>query len=152
MLIVIYTHTHTHVTHTHTWLHSHDFHSFPIRATPQCVCVWLHYFHHYSCHHQHHHHHRHHNHHIIIDWTFSVCSCLWPIPCLLTGYETARSLALHGATIIMACRNLKAARERRAAIVKEMPKAKVEIMLLDLASLHSVREFAETYKNTGWYA
>ncbi|KAK7115495.1 WW domain-containing oxidoreductase-like [Littorina saxatilis] len=66
------------------------------------------------------------------------------------GLETARSLALHGATVIMACRNLNAARECRAAIVKEMPKAKVEVMHLDLASLRSVREFAETYKNTGW--
>ena len=69
-----------------------------------------------------------------------------------TGYETARSLVLHGATVIMACRNLKVAQECRATLMKEMPKAKVEVMHLDLASLRSVKEFAETYKNTGWYA
>ncbi|KAL8610346.1 hypothetical protein ACOMHN_041160 [Nucella lapillus] len=66
------------------------------------------------------------------------------------GFETARSLALNGATVILACRNLKAARECQQVIVKEMSKAKVEVMHLDLASLRSVREFAETYKNLGW--
>lgn len=66
------------------------------------------------------------------------------------GFETARSLALHGATIIMACRDTTSANSCKETILKEMPKAKVEVMHLDLASLRSVKEFAETYKNTGW--
>jgi WW domain-containing oxidoreductase len=66
---------------------------------------------------------------------------------LYSGFETARSFALHGATVILACRNVKSANACKDAIIKEMPKAKVEVMYLDLASLRSVREFAEAYKN-----
>ncbi|XP_025114959.1 WW domain-containing oxidoreductase-like [Pomacea canaliculata] len=66
------------------------------------------------------------------------------------GYETARSIALHGATVVMACRNLQSAHACQAAILKEQSKAKVEVIHLDLARLKSVREFAEAYKRTGW--
>ncbi|XP_076449544.1 WW domain-containing oxidoreductase-like [Babylonia areolata] len=66
------------------------------------------------------------------------------------GYETARSLALHGATVVLACRNLQAARRCQGDIRREMSKAKVEVMPLDLASLSSVRQFAHSYAATGW--
>ncbi|KAK0043097.1 WW domain-containing oxidoreductase [Biomphalaria pfeifferi] len=66
------------------------------------------------------------------------------------GFETARSLAIHGATVIMACRNLLAAHEARAKILQEQASAKVEVMHLDLTSLMSVRKIAEEYEEKAW--
>ncbi|XP_060110411.1 WW domain-containing oxidoreductase [Heteronotia binoei] len=63
------------------------------------------------------------------------------------GFETAKSLALHGAHVILACRNMVKANEAVKSILEEWHKAKVEAMTLDLASLRSVREFAEAYKS-----
>ncbi|XP_041048324.1 WW domain-containing oxidoreductase isoform X6 [Carcharodon carcharias] len=62
------------------------------------------------------------------------------------GYETARSLALHGAHVVLACRNRARASEATQKILEEWHKAKVEAMTLDLSSLRSVQQFAETYK------
>ncbi|KAL5021483.1 hypothetical protein ScPMuIL_000638 [Solemya velum] len=61
------------------------------------------------------------------------------------GYETTRSLLLHGASITMACRNLELAKTCRAQIMRERPEADVEVMHLDLSSLRSVKSFAEEY-------
>ncbi|CAG03376.1 unnamed protein product, partial [Tetraodon nigroviridis] len=115
------------------------------------------------------------------------------------GFETARSLALHGAHVIMACRNLSRANKAVGAIQQEWAlilhsfsafseggpialgrgllmmrerartevawainfiffarlqsaeggkhKARVEAMMCDLASLRSVREFADSFKS-----
>ncbi|KAJ8252696.1 hypothetical protein COCON_G00220080 [Conger conger] len=62
------------------------------------------------------------------------------------GFETARSFALHGAHVILACRNKTRAGEAVGAIQQEWHKAQVEAMILDLASLRSVKEFAEAFK------
>lgn len=45
----------------------------------------------------------------------------------------------------MACRNLKKAEAAAAAICKDVPGAKLDIMQLDLADLDSVRTFAKTF-------
>ena len=66
------------------------------------------------------------------------------------GFETARSLALHGATVVMACRNMDSAREKRSEILKERPEATIEILHLDLTSLKSVKEMADIYLDKGW--
>ncbi|XP_071088414.1 WW domain-containing oxidoreductase-like [Haliotis cracherodii] len=66
------------------------------------------------------------------------------------GYETARSLALHGATVVLACRNMEAANTCRSQILAERSEAKVEVMHIDLASLASVRQFAQQYIQHGW--
>nr|XP_014428789.1 WW domain-containing oxidoreductase isoform X3 [Pelodiscus sinensis] len=63
------------------------------------------------------------------------------------GFETAKSLALHGACVILACRNMSRANEAVQRILGEWHKAKVEAMTLDLASLHSVQHFAEAFKS-----
>uniref|UniRef100_A0A8C6XQ18 WW domain-containing oxidoreductase n=1 Tax=Naja naja TaxID=35670 RepID=A0A8C6XQ18_NAJNA len=63
------------------------------------------------------------------------------------GFETAKSFALHGAHVILACRNTSRADEAVRQILKEWHKAKVEAITLDLASLQSVWEFAETFKS-----
>ncbi|XP_031593073.2 WW domain-containing oxidoreductase isoform X2 [Oreochromis aureus] len=62
------------------------------------------------------------------------------------GFETARSFALHGAHVILACRNLTRANKAVSLIQEEWHKARVEAMMCNLASLRSVREFAESFK------
>ncbi|XP_059849245.1 WW domain-containing oxidoreductase isoform X3 [Hypanus sabinus] len=62
------------------------------------------------------------------------------------GFESARSLALHGAHVILACRNRARATEAIQKILEEWHKAKVEAMILDLSSLRSVQQFAEAFK------
>ncbi|CAE1272785.1 WWOX [Acanthosepion pharaonis] len=69
---------------------------------------------------------------------------------LFAGFETARTLAFHGATVILACRNLESAAAASEKILAERSTAEVEIMALDLASLKSVRYFADTYKCRKW--
>lgn len=61
------------------------------------------------------------------------------------GFETARSLALHGCDVIMACRNQKATEEAITKIGKEKPAAgkKCRFMKLDLGSLKSVQHFVD---------
>nr|XP_020657362.1 WW domain-containing oxidoreductase [Pogona vitticeps] len=61
------------------------------------------------------------------------------------GFETAKSLALHGAHIILACRNMVRANEAVQRILEEWHKAKAEAMTLDLASLQSIRDFADAF-------
>src|SRR6266581_1271414 len=61
------------------------------------------------------------------------------------GYESALALAEKGATVIMACRNLEKAQRARDAIKAAVPSAKLDLMELDLASLHSLHAFAQTY-------
>jgi NAD(P)-dependent dehydrogenase (short-subunit alcohol dehydrogenase family) len=64
------------------------------------------------------------------------------------GLVTARELARAGASVVMACRNLDkghtAVEEVRAAV----PEAQVQLEELDLASLASVRGFAERFRAT----
>uniref|UniRef100_A0A8C1RPH2 WW domain-containing oxidoreductase n=1 Tax=Cyprinus carpio TaxID=7962 RepID=A0A8C1RPH2_CYPCA len=62
------------------------------------------------------------------------------------GFETARSFALHGAHVILACRNQSRASKAVSLITEEWRKARVEAMTLDLSSLRSVRQFAEIFK------
>ncbi|XP_022286339.2 WW domain-containing oxidoreductase-like [Crassostrea virginica] len=66
------------------------------------------------------------------------------------GYETAKTLAYFGATVILACRNLEAANKCRNVILEDRPSAKLEVIHLDLASLKSVRMFAEEYRSKKW--
>ena len=63
------------------------------------------------------------------------------------GKETALDLATRGARIIMACRNLLKAEEALKEIVQKSGNKNIEAKRLDLASLKSVREFAEDVNN-----
>ncbi|KAI4324941.1 hypothetical protein MLD38_030382 [Melastoma candidum] len=65
------------------------------------------------------------------------------------GKETVRVLALRGMHVIMAVRNMTAGREAKEDIVQKIPSAKVDTMELDLASMASVRKFADEYKSSG---
>lgn len=59
------------------------------------------------------------------------------------GYATALELARHGATVVLACRNRAKAEDAALHISNLVPGATVEVELLDLSSLGSVRAFAE---------
>lgn len=59
------------------------------------------------------------------------------------GFEAARIFAGAGARIVLACRSAKKATEAMDAIRSETPRAAVEFMELDLASLASIRAFAK---------
>lgn len=59
------------------------------------------------------------------------------------GLETARQLAAHGATVIMAVRNLDKGKAATAEIAKAVPGATVELQQLDLGSLDSIRAAAD---------
>ncbi|EEF49082.1 short-chain dehydrogenase TIC 32, chloroplastic [Ricinus communis] len=65
------------------------------------------------------------------------------------GTETARVLALRGVHVIMGVRNIVAAGDVKAAIIKEIPTAKVDAMDLDLSSMASVRKFALNFNSSG---
>ncbi|KAJ7540152.1 hypothetical protein O6H91_10G002800 [Diphasiastrum complanatum] len=61
------------------------------------------------------------------------------------GAETSRVLALRGAHVIIAARNLSAAADVKEKIVRDIPGARVDIMKLDLSSMESVRSFASEF-------
>ncbi|XP_074568262.1 short-chain dehydrogenase TIC 32 B, chloroplastic-like [Curcuma longa] len=61
------------------------------------------------------------------------------------GTETARVLALRGARVIIAARNMDAANAAKKLILQTSPSARVDILKLDLSSLKSVRAFADEF-------
>ena len=69
---------------------------------------------------------------------------------IITGYETARALALHGAHVVFACRNMKATKEAMDKIRTENPKVEIDAMMIDLSCLKTVEQFAENYMNKNW--
>ncbi|XP_066282242.1 retinol dehydrogenase 14-like [Branchiostoma lanceolatum] len=58
-----------------------------------------------------------------------------------TGKEAARDLARRGARVILACRNARKAEKAAEDIRKSSGNGNVEVRVLDLASLSSVRDF-----------
>jgi len=59
------------------------------------------------------------------------------------GYETALDFAKRGATVILACRDLKRAQNAADKIIEQTNNNKIEVEHLDLADLDSVREFSK---------
>ncbi len=64
------------------------------------------------------------------------------------GLVTARELARAGATVVMACRNLDKGHAAVEVIRSAVPQAQVQLDELDLASLASVRSFADRFAAT----
>ena len=64
------------------------------------------------------------------------------------GSAAVRALALKGERVIMACRNPKKGAAVRDAILAEVPGAELDLRILDLSSLSSVREFAASLEGT----
>src|SRR3954465_8846509 len=59
------------------------------------------------------------------------------------GLVTARELARAGARVVMGCRDTQRGEASRSEVLVQVPGAEVEVRRLDLASLASVREFAD---------
>lgn len=61
------------------------------------------------------------------------------------GLETARCLAAKGAHVVLACRSEERGRAAIEKLSSETPGASVELRLLDLSDLGSVRSFADAF-------
>ena len=61
------------------------------------------------------------------------------------GFEAAKALAEKGAHVIVASRNKQRGEDAVAGIAEAAPQATAELMLLDLASLASVKEFVTNF-------
>jgi NAD(P)-dependent dehydrogenase (short-subunit alcohol dehydrogenase family) len=61
------------------------------------------------------------------------------------GLETTRALSAHGASVLMAVRDMEKGATARAAIVDRVPGADLELRQLDLASFDSIRGFGEGF-------
>ncbi|CAI0476202.1 unnamed protein product [Linum tenue] len=61
------------------------------------------------------------------------------------GVDTTRVLALRGAHVVMAVRNVEAGKKLKESILNEIPSAKIDVMQLELSSMASVRKFASEY-------
>src|SRR5688572_33374287 len=64
------------------------------------------------------------------------------------GLVTARELARAGASVVMACRNLDKGHAAVDQVRAAVPDAQVQLDELDLASLASVRAFADRFTAT----
>jgi len=60
-----------------------------------------------------------------------------------TGEETARRLALAGASVVLGVRSTDRGESARARILRDAPDAEIEVRRVDLADLSSVRAFAD---------
>ncbi|MFD8869727.1 oxidoreductase [Streptomyces sp. NPDC059590] len=63
------------------------------------------------------------------------------------GYVTARELARRGAHVVLACRSHERGRNAVARLRTEVPGARTELRMLDLADLKSIRDFAERWSH-----
>jgi NAD(P)-dependent dehydrogenase (short-subunit alcohol dehydrogenase family) len=61
------------------------------------------------------------------------------------GFHTALELARAGAAVILACRNATKAQEAKEKILYQVPLAHIEVALVDMADLDSIKTFAETF-------
>ena len=59
------------------------------------------------------------------------------------GFVTARELARAGAHVVMGCRDAARGEQARERLLQDVPGAQVEVRTLDLASLASIRTFAD---------
>lgn len=61
------------------------------------------------------------------------------------GWEAARALAARGAHVVLACRDATRGNDAVVRIRDQVPHATVELQLVDVSSLASVRSFAESF-------
>lgn len=61
------------------------------------------------------------------------------------GLVATRQLATQGATVVMACRRVDAAKAAAETLRSELPSARIEVQALDLGNIASIRAFAESF-------
>lgn len=64
------------------------------------------------------------------------------------GYEVAKQFAVHGADVVLACRDIERGTEAGERIRHVAPTARLTVIELDLADLSSIRAFAASFENT----
>jgi NAD(P)-dependent dehydrogenase (short-subunit alcohol dehydrogenase family) len=64
------------------------------------------------------------------------------------GLVTARELARHGASVVMACRNTAKGQDALREIEAAVPGARLELATLDLSNLASVEDFAKRFRSS----
>lgn len=64
------------------------------------------------------------------------------------GKETARVLALRGATVIIPARTLESGLKVKESLADQVPASKLHVMEMDLSSLSSVRDFARSFNSS----
>ncbi len=62
------------------------------------------------------------------------------------GFETTVGMAEAGFHVVMACRSLEKAAAAKANVLARIPSASLDILVLDLSDLTSVRAFAEAFR------
>ena len=65
------------------------------------------------------------------------------------GYQAALAFAQHGAHVVLACRNPTKGQEALARLTSEVPDSGAELAMLDVASLASIRGFAQGFLERG---
>ncbi len=65
------------------------------------------------------------------------------------GYQAALELARHGAHVLLGCRSVSKGEAALERLRREVPGAQVELALLDMASLDSIRSFASKFVESG---
>jgi NAD(P)-dependent dehydrogenase (short-subunit alcohol dehydrogenase family) len=65
------------------------------------------------------------------------------------GYQAAVELARAGAHVFLGCRNAAKGQQALESLLREAPGAQAEAVLLDVASLASIREFAAKWNADG---
>ena len=65
------------------------------------------------------------------------------------GFETARALAAHGATVFVAARNQEKAQHTVDALLKLLPDAQLRPFAVDLSSLKDIQRAANAFIATG---
>ncbi|WP_170328632.1 SDR family NAD(P)-dependent oxidoreductase, partial [Ruegeria arenilitoris] len=63
------------------------------------------------------------------------------------GFETTVGMAETGFHVVMACRSLEKAEAAKANVLARIPSASIDILVLDLSDLTSVRAFAEAFRD-----
>lgn len=87
------------------------------------------------------------------DWNFEYTASLDGKVIVVTGgnsglgYESVKLLASKNASLILASRSLEKGLKAKEEIISEYPKAKIEVMALDLGNLESIEEFAKNFKS-----
>lgn len=62
------------------------------------------------------------------------------------GYETVKALGQARAHVVLACRNTEKGNVARDQLVQQTPATSIEVREIDLASLASIRQYAEAFK------
>ncbi|MCF8362278.1 MAG: SDR family NAD(P)-dependent oxidoreductase [Prolixibacteraceae bacterium] len=86
-------------------------------------------------------------------WTFDNIPDLQGKTIIVTGgnsglgYESVKAFAQKGAKVVLACRNPEKGEKAKNEILQAKPIGEIEVMIIDLMDLSSVKQFAHDFKS-----